>query len=688
MDVANLSQNEPGEADFKTISWLEPTHGELHRERSLSPLLKGRPHMNLKVELTAFRNQSRDLPQIDKALLSCRFAKQLEKSGEYEAALEVLSEFWPNQDTTVRLEGLDDSTKGELLLRVGALAGWLASFHQTRDGQEIAKDLITTAIEVFEAVDRSDRVAEARGDLALCYWREGSYDEARIQLGTALKIVPESNRELKAILLIRAGIVEVYSERLTEASRLYNEAAPLLDTTDDEGLKGAYHDELAVLFTKLSEGLNSQAYLDRALIEYAAASFHFEQAGNTRYRAKVENNLGYLLFKAGRFNEAHLHLDRARILFLEIGDAGSAASTDETRARTLLSEGDAIQAERVVRAAGRTLQKGSEQGLLAEALTTHGTSLARLGSDDRARATFDRAIEVALTAGDLDGAGLAKLSVIEELGKRLPIKELISIYRDATDLLRKSQAPAIGNRLVTCAEQLFELVERLEAEPPTMPDTSWEGFSLKRYIREGERAVIERALREAGGSVTRASKLLGFKHHQSLISLLNGRHKDLLDTRSKVRKRRRPVVAQRKKEQSANTRSDNRPLSTISILHVEDNRGVANVVRETLMADGMQVDLCSTGTAALEILKGENPYDVLILDNKLPGLNGLELVVRVRTMAHRRNMRIIMLSDDEIEKEAWRAGAHEFLRKPQEIERVSSTIKRLMADMKQQSRRA
>lgn len=639
--------------------------------------------MNLKVELAAFKNQSHELPVGEKALLSCRFAKQLEKAGEYEAASEILSEFWPNN-----VESLDDETKAEILLRIGSVTGWLASGQPHDGGQETSKNLLTISIEIFEALGRSEKVAEGRGDLALCYWREGAYDEARIQLRTALHLLPEGQDELQATLLIRAGIVEVWSQRLNEASRLYDEAAPLLDNTDDHALKGAFHDELAILFMKLSEGANSKGYVDRALIEYAAASFHFEQAGNVRYHARVENNLGYLFYLLGRFKDAWTHLDRARALFIELGDVGYVAQVDETRARTLLAEGHLVEAERVVRSVVKTLERVGEQALLAQALTTRGSALARLGNDDRARAAFEQAINVALTAGDLDGAGAAKLSFIEELGKKLSIKELISIFRDAIDLLRGSQDPATGNRLITCAEQLFEVVERLEDEPHIDELQTWEGFSIKKYIRDGERAVIERALRDAGGSVTRAAKLLGFKHHQSLISLINGKHKDLLHTRSKVRKRRRHIASPRKpKQESTGSKSGADSSATISVLHVEDNEAVARVVQETLMADGMNVDLCSSGTAALEILKGSKPYDVLVIDNELPGLNGLELVVRVRTMKHRSNMRVIMLSGDEIEKEAWRAGAHGFLRKPKDIDRVSSTAKRLVAGVSGQSSR-
>jgi len=184
--------------------------------------------------------------------------------------------------------------------------------------------------------------------------------------------------------------------------------------------------------------------------------------------------------------------------------------------------------------------------VLADALMTHGTVLARLGKDDRARARFEEAIEVAQTAGDLESAGNAKLAIIEELGNRFSVSELIVIYRSAVEFLRNSQHPTLGKRLIACAAQLFDTVERLQATPK-QPPPSWDGFSLKRYIRAGERVVIERALRDAGGSVSKASRLLGFRHHQSLISLLNTRHKDPLEARSKVRKRRRNLTSPKKR---------------------------------------------------------------------------------------------------------------------------------------------
>ena len=632
--------------------------------------------MNLTAQLAALREETRGLTAVERAGRCCDLAMQLEKAGEYEVACEALSEFWPKRDRPLNLNDLDEATRAEVLLRVGALAGWLGGTDQTEGSQETAKNLITRSIDLFQRLGLSERVAEARGDLALCYWREGSYDEARITLADAINLLGNENSDLKASLLIRAGIIEERTRQLHEALRLYNEAAPLLETSEDHALKGAFHNEFGLVFKHLAVPENREDYLDRALMEYTAASFHFEQAGNTRYLARVENNLGYLFFKIGKYEEAHKHLDRARHLFLSLSDVGAVAQVDETRARTLVAENRLAEAERIVRYAVHVLQKGDQQAVLAEALTTHGVAFARLGDYPSAKRLLQRAIEVVETTGDLEGAGRAKLSIIEELSGQTPAPQLVSIYQSAAELLKRSQDPSTSKRLIACAQKVIEGLRTSEAQGFEANDLSWASF--KREIRKAERALIARALREAEGSVTKASHLLGFKNHQSLISIVNIRHKDLLKTRSRIRKRKRHIFSESRKPKRPAEKGINKRTSTIKILHAEDDLTVARLLGEIFALQDWKVEVCINGTHALERLSSKTHYDVLIFDKDLPGFNGLELVSRVRSIPHHRRTPIIMLSGEECETEAWRAGVNDFLRKPKDIDRVPSTVARLL----------
>lgn len=495
-------------------------------------------------ELTTLQDGNvvdRNFSRSRRAMLSCQLARQLERAGEYETACAALSEFWPHRDGPVALDDLDLESGAELLLRAGTLTGWAGSSSQAGGAQETAKNLISRSIEIFEQLGETARVAGARSDLALCYWREGAFDEARLMLTDAMSHLDENDEESIIITLIRRGMLEKASGRYGDALRIFSETAPLVASAESHAIKGTFHNELASLLTRLGLAEGSESEIDRALVEYAAANFHFEQAGHLRFRATVENNLAYLLIRIGRYADAHTHLDSGRSLCLERGDVRLVAVFDDTRARALLEEGRLAEAEAFAHQAVATFEKGGEQSVLAEALTTFGIVLARRGRHAGSRATLERAMEVARTSGDPEGAGRAALSILEELGPQTRPAEIASIYQSAAEFLERSQDPLSAKRLIRCARKVIDAIRTSGAEVPAM-DQNWEGFSLKRQMLYSEKMIIQRALEDSAGVVSKAARLLGFTHHQSLINLINSRHPDLLKSRSPVRIRRRSIM--------------------------------------------------------------------------------------------------------------------------------------------------
>lgn len=632
--------------------------------------------MNLTSHSNLLGNENCELPVDERAELACRAAKKLEKTGEYEAALDALREFWPQTTGSAISQSLEAAMQGEVLLRIGTLEGWLNAAAHDNNNQEKAKDLITKSISIFEALKRPEKMAEAHADLAVCYWREGAFEDARMHLVVALELLKNNESDLVACVLIRLGMVELRAGRLKDAFRYLSDAGPIVDMSVDAAIKGTFHNQLATLYEHLRTRESYDDYTDRALIEYAAASFHFEQAGNTRYLARVENNLGFLYYTIGRYQDAHEHLDRARKLFVKLKDVGTAAQVDETRARTLLAEGRLREAERMIKAAIRVLETGGQQAVLAEALTTQGTIVARIGHPARAAVLLQRAIVVAETVGDREGSGRAHLTIVEEIGDQTPLRQLADVYGSAADLLDHSQDPTTNRRLIACARRIIDaLLSDEKREFSETEERSWDGFSIRKEIQKIEKVLIKRALRDAGGSVTKASQLLGFHHHQSLISLINSRHRELLPQRSVVRRRHRHLFSkpQRSKKKVAAVNVDNQ----IAVLHVEDYKPVARMVKDVLGA-GYHVESCASGLAALEFLRQKDRLDVLIVDNNLPGISGLELVLRVRSIVHRRSLPIIMLSGDDVEKEAWRAGVDAFLQKSKAAKQLAGTVERVL----------
>jgi transcriptional regulator with PAS, ATPase and Fis domain/Tfp pilus assembly protein PilF len=387
--------------------------------------------------------------------LRCTAAKQFEEVGDYEAACVSLSEWWEGVGVRPRVDDLETDCAAEILLRAGVLTGFIGSSKQISDAQETAKDLISESIRLYESLGETEKVAEAQTELGHCYWRAGAYDDARVILSQALAQTSPADGAQRATTLLRSAMVEACATRYGDALRFLTEAAPLFEASESDAQKGFFHMELAIVLEALSAGEQRDDYADRALLAYAAASFHLEQAGHTQYQAGVENNFGFFLFIRGNYEEAHHHLDCARRLFVNVQDSVHIAQVDETRARVFLAQGRSAEAERIAGAAVRRLQNGGQQALLAGALTTQGTALARLGRWDESRVVLQSAFEVAEQAGALEEAGTAELTMLEELAEQLSVADLRAIYELADYLLAETQQPSILKRLRACARRVI-----------------------------------------------------------------------------------------------------------------------------------------------------------------------------------------------------------------------------------------
>ncbi len=476
------------------------------------------------------------------AILRCQYAKNLAEASNYEAAREALGELWQGLGERPRLDGLDQATRAEVLLRTGNLSGWLGSVSQVEGVQERAKDLISESARIFESLNQTEKFAEAQIDLATCYWREGAFDEARVSLQEALARLGDAPSEQKLRAYLNSAAVETSCARFQNALQVHLKAAPLFEVSDNNALKGKFHHGFALALKNLGVAEHREDYIDRALVEYTAAAFYWEQAGDARFCALVENNIGSLLLNIGKVRDAHKHLNRARQLLVSLRDKVHVAQVDETRARAYMAEGRNADAEKLARASVRTLEGGGEQSLLAEALTTHATALSRSGRHKQSAVNFQRAVQVAESAGHPEGAGEAALAMIEELGEQLAPEMIRDAYVRAEDLLAQSQNPTLVSRLGHCARRAFTVGRDLrDVEEQPMPVEAFEGCSLDKEVLRYEAELIKKALEAANGSVTRAARLLKVTH-QGLAFILQGRHKHLLPARTPVRKRRRSII--------------------------------------------------------------------------------------------------------------------------------------------------
>jgi tetratricopeptide (TPR) repeat protein len=488
------------------------------------------------MNLTDTRLKELDNPSLtenERALRRCHAAADFSHRGQHDSARDALGELWRGIGERPNIEGLEESTAAEVLLQAGALSGWLGASQQVQGAQGAAKDLISESAALFEKLGQPSRAALARSDLALCYWREGAYDVARVLYERAFDELVEA--EQKAKVLLRRLTIEYSTKRYDDALVLLTQYSHLFDEGVSHVLRGSFHNHLALVLRHIGSVLGSAAHFDRAIIEYTAAIYHYEQVRHERYLATNENNLAFLLYKLGRHQDAHEHLDRAQIILTRLKDPGMLAQVDETRARVLVAERRYRDAERVLAGAVRTLEQGDEAALLAEALTVQGVIWARLWVYDSSIGVLRRAAELAEGVGALASAGQAVLALIEEHGAtwRLSPSEVYEAYVRADRLLKDTQDAEDIARLRACARVVMRRLTTVQFGD--------KNFTLPGAVHEFEAKLIERALEEAGGSLVAAARLLGLTH-QTLGSILNTRHKQLAAKRKPPQRRLKSII--------------------------------------------------------------------------------------------------------------------------------------------------
>lgn len=406
--------------------------------------------------------QPHPLRDTELVLASCKIAREKIEIGDYDAGCTVLAPWWtlgawPHQKHLYPLAA------AELLLTAGALSDAAARAKRIVGGPRLAETLISGAIALFDHLGETIKSIEARIELGCCYYHQGLFDIAQSTLQSCVASLSNDEYELRAVALIRLAIVERHSGRLHEAMSLLQQVSSL-ETKTSALTKGRFHTEIANTLKAFGVAEGKKEYFDRALRHYKEGSTQFERVGNLRYAAAVENNRGYLLLSLDRFEEAHIHLDRARTLFGELGDTIGRAQVDETIAQLYLASGEYDLAETAIKLALTTLEGSGEDALLAEALTTQGLILCRLGHRQEAKPIIERARRVAERCGDREGAGRALLILIEEMCDHLADDERREIGAHANQLLANSQQQATRERLRKCLETIAEAHTRYEAQ--------------------------------------------------------------------------------------------------------------------------------------------------------------------------------------------------------------------------------
>jgi tetratricopeptide (TPR) repeat protein len=354
--------------------------------------------------------------------------------------------------------------------------------------------------------------------------------------GTTALIPPQLELR-RARALLKLVDVEHSAARYYDALKVLTDNSDLFSSITHPAVKASYHNELAITWRTIGTAENQPEYFQRALTEYKAAEHQLKKAKNHIYCASVKNNEAVVLSKLGRFKEAYQLSDQARKITVRFKQRTLTAQFDSTRAEILIAEGNFKAAEAVARRAATAVAKVGHRCWLADALILQAVAEARLGKQARTQVTLQRAIEVAHEADALNKAGLATLTMIEEVDHLSP-DTLQAAYQQAREWLADSQSREILSRLSAAGGKLADSLRRKMSRDEAVDVLLPKPLDLDQRLLECEHETIKEALAQTDGSVAQAAPLIG-RSYQGLSHMIEAKHPDLLTKRTPIRRRKK-----------------------------------------------------------------------------------------------------------------------------------------------------
>jgi CheY-like chemotaxis protein len=123
------------------------------------------------------------------------------------------------------------------------------------------------------------------------------------------------------------------------------------------------------------------------------------------------------------------------------------------------------------------------------------------------------------------------------------------------------------------------------------------------------------------------------------------------------------------------------PAGSHRLLVAEDEPHIRRILITNLEAYGLRMDVVEDGGAAMEAVRGDGHYDLIVLDVVMPVHSGLEVLRELRSLPWRAVTPVIVLTakgQDADREEAYALGANAFLTKPFSPKKFLSHVDELL----------
>ena len=397
----------------------------------------------------------------------------------------VLSALWDNIENEPELPAVSPVPHAELLRLCGVFLSQFGRAKGLADYQLRAKDLLTRAAELFDAQRYPEKVAETKVSLANCYWFSGEINEYDdILRSIEAEFGADPHHPVSIQIQLNRIYVATWRRDQKKALSLIDGISKSISSCKDLRLQIQFHNLAGIEFCLDGD-------LDRGYVHFNESLIIARRAHYKMFVAFNLNNLAEAYRMGKHLDQAREVIDEAISMFESLHDAGWVAHALDTKALIYLDQGEYSESLRVIERSIEIFLEGEDYGGLTDAMWTKCLCLLRI---DR----FTDALGVYIELRDIAARQIGQVAV-DKFEKLLA--EEVYVLRH------------------------FPLVDELSA--------------LKR-------SLVVKAVRETGGHMTKASKVLGLRSQQHLSQILNREFPDIYDELGIKRRARRSKGARKK----------------------------------------------------------------------------------------------------------------------------------------------
>ena len=405
-------------------------------------------------------------------------ARNAELCRDVDAMRNAVNSFWEDIEEPLDISGYEPSVRGDLLRISGAFLSFYGYAHGQKDYQIRGKDLLTEAIEVFEAENLTDKAAEAKVMLAHCYWYTGEVEESEALLEMVEAEFGENlTHPVYLKICINRLLTLIWKKNYDAALAIIEKLSATINYSGDMRLEVNFHIEAGIFYRLIKE-------YEQAVFHYNEAIGKAEKIGSPISVALVLNNLAFLHKETKQYAQAVIYVNSAIKKAGEIKNRGWLAHFLDTKALIFLDSGHPDAAYRTICQAIEIFREGEDAAGLTDALWTEVRCLLRLERKEEALTVFGELQEIART----------------RIGE-------VAAQKFASSL----------------SDEIYIL----------------QGLPLTDEVQRFKKERVRAALIQAKGKISKAATLLGLKSHQALSDILTNQFPKLYEELGFRRRRAR-----------------------------------------------------------------------------------------------------------------------------------------------------